>query len=82
MTNKEAVHILRNTAWLGSNKDREKVEEAIETLAVNTEQPQYEELTPEEAAPEIASGSIFYAGFWLDIMIRLKNFGYAICRKR
>lgn len=45
-------------------------------------QPQYEELTPEEAASEIASGSIMSAWYWLDAMIRLKRMGYAICRKR
>ena len=45
-------------------------------------QPQYEELTPEEAASEITSGSIMSARYWLDAMIRLKQMGYAICRKR
>ena len=44
-------------------------------------QPQYTELTPEEAASEIASGSIMSASYWLDAMIRLKQMGYAICRK-
>ena len=33
MLKEEAVNVLRNAAWLGSNEDREKVEEAIETLA-------------------------------------------------
>ena len=45
-------------------------------------QPEYEELTPEEAASEIASGSIMSARYWLDAMIQLKQMGYAICRKR
>lgn len=45
-------------------------------------QPQYTELTPEEAASEIASGSIMSASYWLDAMIRLKQMGYAICRKK
>ena len=45
-------------------------------------QPQYEELTPEEAASEIASGSTMSAWYWLDDMIRLKQMGYVICRKR
>lgn len=45
-------------------------------------QPQYEELTPEEAASEIASGSTMSAWYWLDAMIRLKQMGYVICRKR
>ena len=44
-------------------------------------QPEYTELTPEEAASEIASGSIMSASYWLDVMIRLKQMGYAICRK-
>ena len=57
-----------------------KALEAIEALP--SAQPQYEELTPEEAASEIASGSIMSASYWLDAMIRLKQMGYAICRKR
>ena len=44
-------------------------------------QPEYEELTPEEAASELASGSTMSAWYWLDDMIRLKQMGYAICRK-
>lgn len=57
-----------------------KALEAIEALP--SAQPQYTELTPEEAASEIASGSIMSASYWLDAMIRLKQMGYAICRKR
>lgn len=45
-------------------------------------QPEYTELTPEEAASEIASGSTMSAYYWLDDMIRLKQMGYAICRKK
>lgn len=45
-------------------------------------QPQYEELTPEEAASEIASGSIISARYWLEAMTRLKQMGYAICREK
>lgn len=45
-------------------------------------QPQYEELTPEEAASEIASGSTMTAWYWLDDMIRLTQMGYVVCRKR
>lgn len=45
-------------------------------------QPEYEELTPEEAASEIASVSIMSAWYRLDAMIKLKQMGYAICRKR
>ena len=50
--------------------------------SVPSAQPQYEELTPEEAASEIACGSTMSAWYWLDDMIRLKQMGYAICRKR
>lgn len=45
-------------------------------------QPQYEELTPEKAASEIASGSIVSALYWLDPMIQLKQMGYVVCRKK
>lgn len=50
--------------------------------ALPSAQPEYEELTPEEAASEIASGSTMSAWYWLDDMIRLKQMGYAICRRR
>ena len=33
MTEKEAIYILRNAAWLGSNEERQKVEEAVEVVA-------------------------------------------------
>jgi hypothetical protein len=33
MIEEDALYILRNTAWLGSNEKREEVEEAVETLA-------------------------------------------------
>lgn len=33
MTEKEAIYILRNAAWLGSDADRQKVEEAVEVAA-------------------------------------------------
>jgi hypothetical protein len=56
------------------------VEEVLRDLP--SAQPQYTELTPEEAASEIASGSIVSASYWLDAMIRLKQMGYAICRKK
>lgn len=44
-------------------------------------QPEYTELTPEEAASEIASGSTMPVSYWLDDMIQLKQKGYAICKK-
>lgn len=55
---------------------------ALGSVMVDSNQPQYEELTPEEAASEIASESMISAQYWLDAMIRLKQMGYAICRKR
>lgn len=33
MIEEDALYILRNTAWLGSNEKREEVEKAVETLA-------------------------------------------------
>ena len=45
-------------------------------------QPEYEELTPEEAAAEIASGSIMSAWHFVDDMMRLTQMGYVICRKK
>lgn len=60
--------------------------QAIEILAdaekLPSAQPQYGELTPEEAASEIASGSVMPTLHWFDIMIRLKQMGYVICRKK
>lgn len=38
MNTHEAIKILRNTAWLGTNEDREKTEQAIEVVAEALEQ--------------------------------------------
>lgn len=42
MTREEAIHRLKNTAWLGTNKDREETEQAvdmaIEALSADNEQ--------------------------------------------
>lgn len=70
----EALNCINGTAEL------DKAFEAIESLP--SAQPEYEELTPEKAASEIASGSTMSAWYWLDDMIRLKQMGYAICRKK
>lgn len=40
MTTHEAIKILRNTAWLGTNEDREKTEQAIEVVAEALDQEQ------------------------------------------
>lgn len=39
MTKEEAIEILKNTAWLGTNEDRVKTEEAIKTLEDTFELP-------------------------------------------
>jgi hypothetical protein len=72
----EAINELHDkpNAWLDLAVD------ALENLP--SAQPQYEELTPEEAASEIASGSTMSAWYWLDDMTRLKQMGYVVCRKR
>ena len=38
MTKQEAIKILRNTAWLGTNEDREKTEQAVEVISKALEQ--------------------------------------------
>ena len=30
LTNKEAIYVLKNAAWLGTDKDREKTEQAVD----------------------------------------------------
>ena len=40
MNTQEAIKILRNTAWLGTNEDREKTEQAIEVVAEALEHEQ------------------------------------------
>ena len=64
-----------------TEKDKNRYIHLVRDIAPSV-QPQYEEITPEEAASEIASGSIMSASYWLDLMIRLKQMGYAICRKK
>ena len=39
MTNEEAINVLKNTAWLGTEKDREEVKKALETLSNTSEIP-------------------------------------------
>ena len=48
MTFEKAINVLQNTAWLGSNRDREEVEEAIQILS------ERKALIP-KSAPEIVS---------------------------
>ena len=50
MTNEEALSILKNTAWLGTEADRKKVEKAIRTLYI-AERP--EPMNTENTQPEI-----------------------------
>lgn len=45
MTREEAIHRLKNTAWLGTNKDREETEQAVDMAieALSVEAVQGEE---------------------------------------
>lgn len=46
-------------------------------------QSEYEELTPEEVAADVAKGSIMPVWwYWLDIITQLNQRGYAVCRRR
>lgn len=80
ISRKKVMQLARDVTLEGGIKHR--CIDATQIWEVPSAQPQYEELTPEEAASEIASGSIMSAWYWLDDMIRLKQMGYAICRKR
>jgi hypothetical protein len=64
MIEEDALYILRNTAWLGSNEKREEVEEAIETLAeaLGLQQPDEEKAKKEKEAKEIKDA---YSTYWL-----------------
>lgn len=67
----------------GGQRERDAIKQAISGIKkLPSAQPKYEELTPEETASEIASGSTMFARYCLDAMIQLKQMGYAICRKR
>lgn len=68
--------------YFGGAFDEDFQKKLMERMnALPSKQPEYEELTPEEAASEIAIGSIMSTWYWLDDMIRLKQMGYAICKK-
>lgn len=81
-----AVSKIKNASFTGSDGlDYVETLVALDALKLansSSTQSQYEELTPEEAALEIASGSVMSAWHWLDSMIRLKQMEYAICRKK
>ncbi len=79
---KETVNEIKAAAYKHGHSKGVKKGIEIGLRESITAQPQYEELTPEEAASEIASGSTMSAWYWLDDMMRLKQMGYAICRKR
>ena len=56
MTNEEAIDILRNAAWLGTDADREQIENAVE-MAINalTAQPEtHEERTETHSCDSIS----------------------------
>ena len=42
MTREEAIHRLKNTAWLGTNKDREETEQAVD-MAIEALSAEYED---------------------------------------
>ena len=50
MTKQDAIQYIRNAAWLGSNADRDKVEEAVEMAveALKKQMPKKAELDVEE----------------------------------
>jgi hypothetical protein len=54
---------------------------ASSIAALPSMEPGYIELTPEEAASEIACGSLMSAKSWLNIMFQIRRMGYSICRK-
>ena len=78
ISRQDAIHTIHG--WLNDGIAEAIAEEKL--LELPSVQQHYEELTPEEAASEIASGSIMSARYWLDAMIRLKQMGYVVCRKR
>lgn len=55
MIEEDALYILRNTAWLGSNEKREEVEKAVETLAeaLGLQHPDEEKAKKEKEEKEI-----------------------------
>lgn len=86
MTREEAVSIIEERVCVTEYVDSSYVDcvdiEALRIAIKALTQPEYEELTPGEAASKIASRSIMSAWYWLDLMIRLNQMGYAICRRR
>ena len=68
--------------WIGYLDEDMITRIKIGIRKIPSAQPEYEELTPEEAASEIASGSVLSASFWLGYMIQIEQMGYAICRKK
>ena len=63
-----------------SNTELRKAIDRIKALPAA--QSEYEELTPEEAASEIGSGSLMSAAYWLNRLVQIEQMGYVICRKR
>lgn len=55
---------------------------AEQIRALQPVQSEYEELTPEKAASEIACGSIESAWYWLGVIRQMEQMGYVICKKR
>ena len=76
----DAIEVADAVWSITGDKNVAKVWDQIKNLP--SAQPEYEELTPAEAASEIASETLMSVWYWLDDLIRLKQMGYAICRKR
>jgi len=55
MTNEEAINVLKNTAWLGTEKDREEVKKALETLSNTSEIPNSSDQISRQAAIELVN---------------------------
>jgi len=55
MTIEEAINVLQNTAWLGTEKDREEVKKALETLSNHSEIPNSSDQISRQAAIELVN---------------------------
>ena len=55
MTIEEAINVLQNTAWLGTEKDREEVKKALETLSNTSEIPNSSDQISRQAAIELVN---------------------------
>lgn len=81
MTIDQAIYILRNTAWLGSNDERDETEQAVETVVNELERRSWipcSERLPEEKKEVLisADGELYIAeyeiyhgkGYWSEVI--------------